>query len=110
MNLNQSNLADGLVIIGTVEAVEPVKDRDGKAIDNLATVRVTSERARYRITIAPVLRTVAGEVLLPAWDKLRLGVNQRWMITVGAEVGPREGSRYVNFTAIDAQPIDDSER
>lgn len=94
---------DGLCFIGTVIAVEQVKNKAGQFVDGLVNITVQGSRSTERITAARRERTLNGDVPLPAFEKLIYGQGKQWCISVGGvPYVAANGRAYTNFTAIDA--------
>ncbi len=94
---------DGLCFIGTVTKVEQVQTKDGRYLPDLANVTVQGSKTTERLQLARRERTLNGDVLLPAFDKLIYGTGKTFCISVGgAPYIAASGKAYSNYTAIDA--------
>lgn len=81
----QATTLDGQCVIGRIDRIE-VRGRSESFI-GFHTAIVTHTRGTSRVELAPDLRTAAGDVPLPAFDKLMAStaLGKHWCISVGFE-------------------------
>ena len=91
---------DGLCVVGEVRDVAPASYSDGRVIEGLMRVVVSTSRGDVRIDIRESVTTVMGRADLPAFDVLRLARGKRCAISV-APTTSRDSS-YINYLAIEA--------
>jgi hypothetical protein len=106
---------DGILLRGQfVECAKVVNTETGEVYDNLANATFITSRGEQRLTAARYDSSpLSGRVELPAFQKLlNAEKGQIWEVSLAVRketekeaTDPRK-SRYVNFTAIDAELIE----
>lgn len=96
---------DGLVMIGRLVAVQPIKStKTGNVIAGIANAELECSRGMERLSLQRVLRTALGAFDLEAWPRLTApsALGLTWLVTVGKEVS----GGYTNWVALDAKVLD----
>jgi hypothetical protein len=104
----QTKDLDGLSFIGTIVKVEPAKYKEsGEVIEGLANLHLSSSTDNdFKVNLSKTMKTVMGEIELPAFTKLIMGQpGVKVLITLWRTVSTPDakGRQYTNYTAIDAQ-------
>ena len=100
-----SGLFDGLVMIGRLVAVQPIKStKTGNVIAGIANAEIECSRGVEKLSLQRVLRTALGAFDLEAWPRLTApsALGLTWLVTVGREVS----GGYTNWVALDAKVLD----
>ena len=96
-----TNLTDGLCVIGTVQAVTPLIDKNGNTW--AYSVTLDHSRGTTKIQTRPSAKTMMGEFDLPAFTTLTTGDirGQEYQITLGVTTN----NGFTNLNAIDAHRL-----
>lgn len=101
---NEPAIYDGLLVIGRLVDVRPLKsNKTGNVIEGIANAVFESSRGEEIVALQRVLRTPLGAFNLVAFGKLtdRLAVGQTWCVTVGKQVT----NGFTNYVAIDCKEL-----
>ncbi len=114
MDAVKEKTLDGVMVRGIlIEAKKALNSETGEVYDTLGNAKFETSRGNVNISIVRYDTTMNGRVELPAFTKLlNASKGETWLVTVAAKPqrpkDDQDDPRYVNYTAIDAELLDDT--